>query len=164
MFPALRRVHRGVLVYSGLQYPKSRFTCPGVFVVARSLSSCGRWFLTRWRYPQSALGRWCLRLLDERWPPKLPTAEWLFILGSDLLHKIEVLKQIPNYTKHDCLQSIPSNPHKPRTRSGRGLTRERWCCTVRWLSSLDMNTCQTSIKPDILLYCCRRHLGSTRQT
>ena len=27
----------------------------------RSLLSCGRWFLTpHWRYPQSALGRWCL--------------------------------------------------------------------------------------------------------
>ena len=174
MFSALRRVHRGVSVHSGLQYPKSRFTCPGVFVVARSLSSCGRWFLTRWRYPQSALGRWCLRLLDERWHPKLPTAKWLFILGSALLHKIEVLKKIPNYTKHYCLQSIPSNPQKPwtnhplvcngRSLSGIGLTRERWCCTVRWLSRLDMNTCQTSIKTDILLYCCSRHLGFTRQT
>ena len=29
----------------------------------RSLLSCGRWFLTHWRCPQSALGRWCLRLL-----------------------------------------------------------------------------------------------------
>ena len=29
----------------------------------RPLLSCGRWFLTHWRCPQSALGRWCLRLL-----------------------------------------------------------------------------------------------------
>ena len=29
----------------------------------RSLLSCGRWFLTHWRCPQSALGRWCLWLL-----------------------------------------------------------------------------------------------------
>ena len=29
--------------------------------------------------------------------------------------------------------------------SGMGLTRERWCCAGRWLSRLDMNTCQTSI-------------------
>ena len=29
----------------------------------RSLLSCGRWFLPHWRCPQSALGRWCLRLL-----------------------------------------------------------------------------------------------------
>ena len=42
MFPALRQVHRGVLVHSGLQYPKSRFTCQGFVVVTRSLSSCGR--------------------------------------------------------------------------------------------------------------------------
>ena len=29
----------------------------------RSFLSCDRWFLTHWRCPQSALGRWCLRLL-----------------------------------------------------------------------------------------------------
>ena len=32
-------------------------------LVTRPLLSCGRWFLTHWRCPQSALGRWCLRLL-----------------------------------------------------------------------------------------------------
>ena len=32
-----------------------------------------------------------------------------------------------------------------------GLTRERWCCTRDLVSRLDMNTCQTSIKTDILL-------------
>ena len=32
-------------------------------LVTRPLLSCGRWFLTHWRYPQSALGRWCLWLL-----------------------------------------------------------------------------------------------------
>ena len=32
-------------------------------LVTRSFLSCGRWFLTHWRYPQSALGRWCLWLL-----------------------------------------------------------------------------------------------------
>ena len=32
-----------------------------------------------------------------------------------------------------------------------GLTRERWCCTRGLVSRLDMNTCQTSIKTDILL-------------
>ena len=31
------------------------------------------------------------------------------------------------------------------------LTRERWCCTRGLVSRLDMNTCQTSIKTDILL-------------
>ena len=28
-----------------------------------------------------------------------------------------------------------------------GLTRERWCCTRGLVSRLDMNTCQTSIRP-----------------
>ena len=32
-------------------------------LVTRPLLLCGRWFLTHWRCPQSALGRWCLRLL-----------------------------------------------------------------------------------------------------
>ena len=32
-----------------------------------------------------------------------------------------------------------------------GLTRERWCCTMGLVSRLDMNTCQTSIKTDVLL-------------
>ena len=32
-----------------------------------------------------------------------------------------------------------------------GLTRERWCCTRDLVSRLDMNTCQTSIKTDILI-------------
>ena len=32
-----------------------------------------------------------------------------------------------------------------------GLTRERWCCTMGLVSRLDMSTCQTSIKTDILL-------------
>ena len=41
-----------------------------------------------------------------------------------------------------------------------GLTRERWCCARGWLSRLDMKTCQTSIKTDILLLCLGSpHLG-----
>ena len=35
-----------------------------------------------------------------------------------------------------------------------GLTREWWCCTVGLVSRLDMSTCQTSIKTDILLVHC----------
>ena len=31
-----------------------------------------------------------------------------------------------------------------------GLTRERWCCTMGLMSRLDMNTCQTNMKTDIL--------------
>ena len=37
-----------------------------------------------------------------------------------------------------------------RSLSWMGLTREKWCCTGRQWSRLDMNTCQTSIKTDIL--------------
>ena len=33
-----------------------------------------------------------------------------------------------------------------RSRSGLGLTRERWCCAGCWLSRLDMDTCQTGMK------------------
>ena len=52
-----------------------------------------------------------------------------------------------------------------RSLSGMDLTRERWCCSGRLLSRLDMNTCQMSIKNDVLLYsCCSPHLESTRQT
>ena len=45
-----------------------------------------------------------------------------------------------------------------------GLTRERWCCARGWLSRLDMNTCQTSMKTDILLLLClgSPHLGYER--
>ena len=35
-----------------------------------------------------------------------------------------------------------------------GLTRERWCCTMGLMSRLDMNTCQTNIKTDMLLEYC----------
>ena len=35
-----------------------------------------------------------------------------------------------------------------------GLTRERWCCTMGLMSRLDMNTCLTNIKTDILLEHC----------
>ena len=38
-----------------------------------------------------------------------------------------------------------------RSLSGMGLTRERWSCAGFWWNRLDMNTCQTSIKTDILL-------------
>ena len=38
-----------------------------------------------------------------------------------------------------------------------GLTRERWCCAGRWLSRLDMNTCQMSIKHRYKLRCWSPH-------
>ena len=42
-------------------------------------------------------------------------------------------------------------PKNERSLSGMGLTQELWCCTKGWLSRLDMNTGQTSIKTGILL-------------
>ena len=46
-----------------------------------------------------------------------------------------------------------------------GLTREWWCCTVGLVNRLDMSTCQTSIKTDILLvHCWRPLLGTTDNT
>ena len=41
--------------------------------------------------------------------------------------------------------------HDGKSLSLMGLKRERWCCTRGLVSRLDMNTCQTSIKTDILL-------------
>ena len=49
-------------------------------LVTRSLLSCGRWFLTHWRYPQSALDRWCLWLLGPSVvKPKLLDAGLSFV-------------------------------------------------------------------------------------
>ena len=44
-------------------------------------------------------------------------------------------------------------PHRcnGKSLSWTGLTRERWCCTMGLMSRLDMNTCLTNIKTDILL-------------
>ena len=47
-----------------------------------------------------------------------------------------------------------SNQCNGKSLSWMGLTRERWCCTKGLVSRLDMNTCQTSIKTDILLEHC----------
>ena len=49
-------------------------------LVTRSLLSCGRCFLTQWRYPQSALDRWCLWLLGRLVvQPKLLDAGFSFV-------------------------------------------------------------------------------------
>ena len=51
------------LVHSGLpQIRPLRFFS----LAAQSLRSCGQWFITYRRYPHSAIGRWCLRLLTDR--------------------------------------------------------------------------------------------------
>ena len=39
-----------------------------------------------------------------------------------------------------------------------GLTRERWYCTRDWMSRLDINTCQTSIKTHILFSAAVTHI------
>ena len=98
--PALGRC-RGVPVHSGLQYPKSRFTSPGFVLITRSSSSCGQWFLTHWRYPQSALGRWCLwqyALQQQSLPTgghSQPQGGSSSLKSSALLYKLEVVPNIP---------------------------------------------------------------------
>ena len=53
-------------------------------------------------------------------------------------------------------QPYPVDPYSAngKSLSWTGLTREWWCCTVDLVSRLDMSTCQTSIKADILLVHC----------
>ena len=84
-------------------------------LVTRSSCSCGRWFLTRWRYPQSALGRWCLRLLADRWS----RPSFLLQGGSSSLSPLLSSSNLsvpknPKSTKHDCLQSLPPSSRNHR--------------------------------------------------
>ena len=72
-----------------------------VFVlVTRSSCSCGWWFLTHWRYPQSALGWWCLRqyalqrsLPTGNLPSFLPQGGSSSVESSTLLLKLEVFQK-----------------------------------------------------------------------
>ena len=60
---------------------------------------------------------------------------------------------------------VQCRPLNGMSLSGMRLTWDRWCCTELWLSKLDTNSCQTSIKTDILLLCSRSpHLGFTGPT
>ena len=69
-------------------------------LVTRSLLSCGRWFLTHWRYPQSALGRWSLWLLGRSvLKPKLLDAGFSFVSSPALLRKLRVIYKIPKIHK-----------------------------------------------------------------
>ena len=144
-------------------------------LVTMSLLSCGRWFLTHWRYPQSALDRWCLwllgrsrvkpKLLDAGLPfvsLKLFSSNWSNFKNSQIRQNKTVFNRcFPKLQKpsinHPLVCWVGSFtvkfPHwcNGRSLSGMGLTRERWCCTGRWLRGLDTNTYQTSIKTDILL-------------
>ena len=52
----------------------------------------------------------------------------------------------------------PPIPSNGRSLNWMGLTRERWCCTRGWMSRLDMNTCRTSIKTDILFSAALTHI------
>ena len=80
-------------------------------LVTKSLLSCGRWFLTHWRYPQSALDRWCLWFLGRAVvKPKLLDAGLSFVSLKPCSpsQTSSVFFNSPKYTKHDCLQSFPS--------------------------------------------------------
>ena len=75
----------------------------------RPLLSCGRWFLTHWRCPQSALGRWCLRLLR---PIGAQTQASCRVAGLRPRpyspSQIPSDSQIPEFPKHDGSLSLPS--------------------------------------------------------
>ena len=93
--------------------------------------------------------------------PKLLVAGFSFVSCPALLHKLQVISKFPILAEHDCLfidaltssRNLRLIVHKcnGKSLSWMGLTRERWCCTRGLVSRLDMNTCQTSIKTDILL-------------
>ena len=127
----------------------------------RPLPSCGRWFLTpHWRYPQSALGRWCLWLLRPiGYQTQASRCRVVLRLKSRSPSRTSSDLKFPIFPKHDRLQTMPSLAPETfdsfhlcngKSLSWMGLTRERWCCTRGLVSRLDMNTCQTSIKTDIL--------------
>ena len=56
------------------------------------------------------------------------------------------------YHRNVIQSNAPDTFNMPdgRSLSWMGLTRESWCCTGGYMSRLDMNTYQTSIKTDIL--------------
>ena len=77
-------------------------------LVTRSLLSCGRWFLTHWRYPQSAFDRWCLWLLDRSVvKPKLLDAGLSFVSSPALLHKLQVISKIPKISQSTTVSQAP---------------------------------------------------------
>ena len=83
-------------------------------LVTRSLLSCGRWFLTHWRYPQSALDRWCPWLLRRSViKPKLLDAGLSFVSSPALLHKLQVIDKIPKLPQNTTVsKSMPSQAQK----------------------------------------------------
>ena len=77
-------------------------------LVTRSLLSCGRWFLTHWRYPQSALDRWCLWLLRSI-GAQTQAAGLSFVSSPPLLQKLQVIYKIPKFPQNTTVsKSMPS--------------------------------------------------------
>ena len=65
-----------------------------------SLLPCGWWFLPHWYCPQSALDRWCLRLLRPIGAKTPATCRVLsFVPSPTLLHKFQVTPKFPNFPK-----------------------------------------------------------------
>ena len=80
-------------------------------LVTRPLLPRDRWFLTHWRYPQSALDRWCLWLLGRSvLKPKLLDAGLSLVSSAALLLKLQVISKIPNFRR--TRQSPNRCPHK----------------------------------------------------
>ena len=107
MFPALWQVGTARFPFTpGYSTPNPGSPLRVFALVKQSPRSCGRWFLTHWRYPHSALGRWCLRqcALQQR---SLSTGSlarasycsgFSFFESSALLLKLEVIPNNPKNT------------------------------------------------------------------
>ena len=82
----------------------------GFALVTRPLLSCGRWFLTHWRYPQSALGGGVSGSFGRSvLKPKLFAAGLLsFVPSLALLHKFQVIPKFPILAEHDVSLLMPS--------------------------------------------------------
>ena len=70
----------------------------------------------------------------------------LLVEHGSLWVERQVVQDSPNK-----LVDVFYDRYNGKSLSWMGLTRERWCCTRGFVSRLDMNTCQMSIKTDILL-------------
>ena len=98
------------------------------------------------------------RFIDARYNEKNknPGPDYLFEMAATMhpfLTKLPFLEVVCSSTTH--AEHVRING---RSLNWMGLTRERWCCTRGWMSRLDMNTCQTSIKTDILFSAAVTHI------
>ena len=80
----------------------------GFALVTRPLLSCGRWFLTHWRYPLSALGRWCLWLLRPIGYQTQASCRVTVLRPKPYSPSQQVIPKFPILAEHDGSLSMPS--------------------------------------------------------